>query len=193
MTIQTIIRPATINDWPYIDSLRKREGNALGFIPKDTYLSCLSRIPIDKRRRWEYQILNIATDNDDPTGYCYVSFASMVAKIIQIVVQEDARRWHRALLLETSVRDEARRRGCSGISCRVAIDLESNFFWRSIGYTPIRQVISTWLNQKDSKCKRPLWVYYSPLELPMFANSHLYIPPYFSRRQQRIEFQRRAG
>jgi hypothetical protein len=168
--MDTIIRPAKVEDWLYIDSLRKREGNALGFIPKDAYLSLLSRTPVDGRRRWEYQTLSVTVDNNQLTGYCYSSFAGETAKIIQIVVQEDARRWQRASLLENEVRQEAIKRNKSGVTCRVAYDLESNFYWRAMGYIPVKQIISTWLNQKESKSKRPLWFYHLQLDLPMFPH-----------------------
>lgn len=169
----TDIRPACLSDFIYIDSLRKKEGAALGFIPKDAYLSVLSGIPIDDRRRWIYQTLNVTVDNGDLTGYCYASFIYPVAHIFQIVVQEDARRWQRALLLEGAVRQDAINKNCSAITCRVAFDLESNLFWRAIGYIPQREVISTWLNQKESKSKRPLWEYHLALSLPLFEKLYL--------------------
>jgi hypothetical protein len=166
--METIIRPAIINDWLYIDSLRKKEGNALGFIPKNAYLSLLSKIPIDGRKRWNYQNMYVAIDNGDLTGYVYTSFAGEYAHIIQIVIQEDARRWHRATLLESQIENDAKRFKKIGIECRVAIDLESNFYWQAMGYRPMKKVISTWLNQKESKSKRPLWHYRKNFGLPLF-------------------------
>ena len=162
--IETILRPGKIDDWDYIDSLRKRESNALGFIPRNSYTSVLSKTADGVRKRFEYVRINVVEDNGDLTGFCYATFHEIVARIQQIVVQEDARRWYRASMLETAVRDEAIKSNCVGISCRVAFDLESNFFWRAIGYQPIRQITSTWLNQKESKSKRPLWIYYLALE-----------------------------
>jgi hypothetical protein len=161
---ETILRPGKIEDWNYIDSLRKRESNALGFIPKNSYTSVLSKTADGVRKRFEYIRINVVEDNGDLTGFCYATFHEIVARIQQIVVQEDARRWYRASMLETAVREEAIKSNCVGISCRVAFDLESNFFWKAIGYQPIRQITSTWLNQKESKSKRPLWIYYLALE-----------------------------
>jgi hypothetical protein len=165
VSIETILRPGKPEDWKYIDSLRKKEGSALGFIPKNCYMSVLAKIPDGGRKRWEYSQINIIEDNGELTGFCYTTFYEDIARIFQIVVQEDARRWYRASLLENAVRQEALKRGRTGISCRVAFDLESNFFWRAIGYTPIEQVTSTWLNQKESKSKRPLWKYYLSLKM----------------------------
>jgi len=163
--IETILRPGKPEDWAYMDSLRKKESSALGFIPKNSYLSVLCKTPDAGRKRWEYARINVIEDNGDLTGFCYSTFYEKVARIYQIVVQEDARRWYRASMLEKAVREEALRNNCIGISCRVAFDLESNFFWRAMGYIPVEQVISTWLNQKESKSKRPLWKYYLSLKM----------------------------
>ena len=100
------------------------------------------------------------------TGFCYASFHKNPATIIQIVVQEDARRWSRAMMLEGAVEDETRSRGLSEIKCRVAYDLESNFYWKAIGYRPIETTTSTWLNQKESKSKRPIIVYNKRIKAP---------------------------
>jgi len=37
--------------------------------------------------------------------------------------------------------------------------LESNWFWKASGYIVVGEVVSTWLNQRESKTKRPLFVY----------------------------------
>lgn len=167
----TIVRPAIITDLKYIDSLRKKEGKALGFIPKATYQSVITKCPIDGRKRFRYSRLTVCEDDQVLTGFCYSSFSDQyVCHIFQIVVQEDARRWARASLLEQDVRQEANRWQKSGITCRVAYDLESNFFWRAVGYEPIKKVTSTWLNQRESKSRRPLWLYYYDLGLPLFQN-----------------------
>lgn len=160
---ETNVRDAVSCDWLYIDSLRKREGSALGFIPKDAYTSVLEGRQIANRERHKYQRIIVTEDNGDLTGFCYASFASDWASIIQIVVQSDARRWHRAILMVDLVEAEASKRSNIGIKCRVAIDLESNWFWRAIGYEPERIVTSTWLNQRESASKRPLVLYRKPL------------------------------
>lgn len=166
--VDTILRPGKIEDWGYIDSLRKKESGSLGFIPKNSYTTVLSKTSDGVRKRYEYVRINVVEDNGDLTGFCYASFHDIVAHIQQIVVQEDARRWYRATMLEQAVREEAVKSNCVGITCRVAFDLESNFFWRAMGYQPVRQITSTWLNQKESKSKRPLWVYY----LALTENKH---------------------
>ena len=155
----TILRCAKAEDWLYIDCLRKKEGRALGFIPKDTYLSVLERRRIHERDRWKYQEVLVTEDNGELTGFCMTSYYSSLANIFQVVVQNDARRWHRALLMADSVERKARGLGKIGICCRVAKDLESNLFWGAVGYIPVGTVISSWLNQRESQSNRPLWAY----------------------------------
>jgi hypothetical protein len=169
MNEQTLLREAVPQDFAYIDSLRKKEGSALGFLPKDAYMSVLTKTRIANRDRWKYQKLWVTTDNNDLTGFCYASFANDPATIIQIVVQQDARRWHRAILMESAVCDEAKSRMLTSIKCRVAVDLESNFYWKAIGYNPVETVVSTWLNQKESKSKRPIVVYQKDMGMPLFG------------------------
>lgn len=159
----TILRDALPSDINYIDSLRKKEGSALGFIPIAAYESVASRTTVAKRDRWKYQTLMVTEDNGDLTGFCYVSYSGQDAHIFQIVVQQDARRWQRALLMADQVERDARNFGKRSVTCRVAVDLESNLFWTAIGYIPIRRITSTWLNQRESKSRRELWHYEKPL------------------------------
>jgi hypothetical protein len=157
----TILREGIASDWLFIDSLRKREGSALGFLPKDTYCTVLENRPLRVRdmRAYKTNRIIVTEDNGDLTGYAYYTMASDWLIVVQIVVQEDARRWYRAMLMINEIEDDANRYGKHGVTARVAYDLESNFFWRAIGYVPIKQITSTWLNQKESKSKRPLWIY----------------------------------
>jgi len=165
---ETILRDGRPDDWLYIDSLRKKEGNALGFIPQVAYKGILEKRMIAGRERWKYSRILITEDNGDRTGYCYASFGNESAKIFQICVQEDARRWHRALMMTDEIEREAIKRGNLAVTCRVAFDLESNDFWKAIGYIPIKKVVSTWLNQRESKTKRQLWIYKKTLQPKLF-------------------------
>jgi hypothetical protein len=161
--VTTQVRTAQPNDWLYIDGLRKREGDSLGFLPKALYASVLEQRPIANRKRWLYQRLIVTEDNGDLTGFCYWSIHGPLSRIIQIVVQEDARRLWRASLMTTWVESEARELGKKGVSCRVAADLDSNLFWAALGYSPIDRVTSTWLNQRRSYRGRELFIYLKPL------------------------------
>lgn len=166
----TLLRHARTSDFGYIDALRKKEGSALGFMPKDAYMSVLERKRVHNRDRWKYQSIWVTEDNGDLTGFCYASFHDDPATIVQIVVQNDARRWHRAMMMEAAVTEEAMKRELSSIKCRVALDLESNWYWKAIGYVPISTVISTWLNQRESQSRRPIIVYQKDLGMPLFSS-----------------------
>ena len=48
----TILREGNIDDFIYIDSLRKKEGQALGFIPKAVYESILLKKKVANRNRF---------------------------------------------------------------------------------------------------------------------------------------------
>jgi hypothetical protein len=164
-----MIRLGVETDFPAIDSLRKSEGDSLGFIPKDAYLSILGSRRVANRERWKYSDIFVYQDNGDLTGFVYATYHRQDAKIEQIVIRRDVRRWERATALESLIRVEARKHGKTGIRCRVAYDIEANYFWRALGYQPVRQVISTWLNQRESKSKRPLWEYLLDFGLPLFS------------------------
>jgi hypothetical protein len=167
----TVLKYAEPGDFAYIDSLRKKEGNALGFIPKAVYEGILGRCNADGRNRWRYSDILVTVDNRDLTGFCLVSYSGDMAKIFQIVVQQDARRWHRALMMAEEVERQALEHGKRGVTCRVAFDLESNWFWRAIGYIPVKQVTSTWLNQGESKSRRPLWHYQKNIGNSLFESN----------------------
>ena len=146
-----IIRDAIPDDWLYIDSLRKTEWSALGFIPQDCYLSILHRLPIGGRRRWTYSKILVAEDNGDLTGFAYASFTNNTARIFQVAVQEDARRLYRASLMVGEIELEALYRQCHSINVRVAIDLEANEFWKALGYELVDVLTSTWRGRNSAK------------------------------------------
>jgi len=147
------------DDFLFIDSLRKKEGKALGFIPKSVYESILEKKTVANRDRWKYSQIVITVDNNEKTGFCYFTYANQDVHIQQIVIQNDARRYHRALMMLDYVESVAKKLGKTAIAARVAIDLESNLFWSGCGYEIKSTTTSTWLNQKESKSKRQLHYY----------------------------------
>lgn len=155
----TIVRPATEADLKGIDSLRKADGDSLGFLPIMKLQHIVTQTLDRGRWRWLYESLWVCEDNDDMTGYVLAGFHREGAKIEQICVRRDARRMERAMILEGVVDAEARARTKQRIRCRVAFDIEANFFWQAIGYNAIATVTSTWMNQGESKSRRPLVVY----------------------------------
>jgi hypothetical protein len=155
-----MIRSATINDLKAVDSLRKADGDCLGFLPIQK-LEHIVNLTLDRgRRRFLYESLWVEEEMPgEITGYVLAGFHREGAKIEQICVRQDARRMERAIALEAVVDTEARARLKPRIRCRVAFDIEANFFWKAIGYTAITTTASTWMNHGESKSKRPLIVY----------------------------------
>lgn len=184
--IETIVRPAEERDLPYINDLALKETHALGFLPKQRYESIACQVPRIRpgknERPWVYSWLLICEDNGDQTGFILVGFGSRYSKeryasVAQIVIQEDARRWLRATKMLQMVEAEALNRGCIGVKARVAIDLESNWFWQASGYRIMKRVTSTRYNTGPSKSQRPLWVYQKDFEVqPALFDLSLKIP-----------------
>lgn len=158
----TLVVDGTLRDLPYVEALRLRESDALGWLPLQEYAAVLAG-QIRSRR------IVLTRDDGEPTGYCLASAAPPTARIVQIVVQEDARRWHRALRLLAAVEAWARARGCLRVWARVAADLEANAFWRAAGYTPIATVRSTHHNRGPSRAQRLLLLYERPLQPTLWA------------------------
>jgi GNAT superfamily N-acetyltransferase len=166
----TLIRFGTPGDLPAVEALRRVDGADLGFIPKAKYEHIVYQTFDRGRRRWEYESLYVATDEGDVTGFCLANYSRGRAKIEQICVRQDVRRLERAMRLEATVEAEAQRRWCPLIRCRVAFDIEANFFWRAVGYRPIATTTSTWLNLRESKSRRPLVVYEKQLQAALFQS-----------------------
>ncbi len=156
-------------DFLFIDSLRKKEGKALGFIPKAVYESVLERRRVADRDRWKYSEIIMTIDNNDRTGFCYFTYAKQDVHIQQIVIQNDARRFHRALMMIDYVEKRAKELGKTSVTARVAVDLESNMFWNGCGYNVVATTTSSWLNQKESKSKRQLHYYVKDIN-SLFGN-----------------------
>ncbi len=157
------VRQATEEDLAAIEALRRHDGKDLGFVPAAKYEHIVRRTSDRGRTRWRYEWLIVLTDNDDLTGFCLAGFHRDGAKVEQVCVREDARRMERALRLVDAIEREARRRHCPRLRCRVAADIEANYFWRAAGYVPVAETVSTWLNLRESLSRRPLIVYDKPL------------------------------
>jgi len=156
------VRFANLKDLPYIVNLSKRENSSLGFIPKVAYEAAITGIK--KGKRWSdvcNDRLFVILANGDLVGFCLASFGNPFTKtrrgkIAQICLQEDARKVSRGKMLLDCVRAYGATIGCCNFKCGCADDLESNFFWLSVGWNKIyqRQGIShknTWLETSDRK------------------------------------------
>ena len=139
------VRFSKLEDKPYIISLSKKESVSLGFIPKMAYEAAITGIKLGDR--WS----NVCNDklfviecNGDLVGFCLASFGipnaiSKKGKIAQICLQTDARKLLRGRLLLDTVVDYGKTQGTMAFSAGCADDLESNIFWKAMGWICIAQ------------------------------------------------------
>ena len=119
----TEILKATLGDLPYIEHLRHKESEAIGFIPVQRY-----EMEITGAR---HGLILVAKENDDYVGFLYATRNNAgVTHIQQVVIQEDARRKERASALV----DAAVREIDWLVSLRCASELDAVHFWESIGF-----------------------------------------------------------
>jgi len=124
-----IVRTSTIKDLLIIDKLLKENINAVGFIPK-TYF---------EKAVWNGEknaIVLICEANADPVGYVYITPGKNFgyAKIQQIAVRNDARRLQYGTALISVCKKFCKKFYRNGFTLRCRTDLESNFFWESLGF-----------------------------------------------------------
>ena len=156
------VRLAILEDLPYVISLSKKESSSLGFIPKMAYEAAITGIKTGDR--WS----NVCNDklfiiecNKDLVGFCLCSFglphANMrIGRIAQICIQTDARKLLRGKLLLDYVITYGETKFTFRWQCGCADDLESNVFWKAMGWVHIadRQGIShknTWKQTSKRK------------------------------------------
>lgn len=175
--LKDIVRFASIDDLKYIVDLSKKESRSIGFIPKMAYESAITGSK--KGRRWSdvcNDRLAVVENNGDLVGFCLASFGrsgsrSRRGKIAQICIQEDAREIDRGRHLLSHIIYYARTVGCTNMGCGCADDLESNFFWKAMGWKLVsaRKGISyanTW--KETSKRKVNIYHYDDPYQSLLF-------------------------
>lgn len=125
------VRTSTIKDMLLVDKLQKENSYAVGFIQKTVW----------EKYVWGGErnfIVLICEANNDAVGYVLITPGKKVmdyAKIQQIAVRNDARRLQYGTALITVCRDFCKQFQRKGFTLRCRLDLESNFFWKSIGFT----------------------------------------------------------
>lgn len=124
-----IVRTSNIKDLLILDKLQKENTNAIGFIPK-TYF---------EKAVWGGQknaIVLICMANNDEVGYVYITPGKHLgyAKIQQIAVRNDARRLQYGTALIDVCRQFCDKFERKGFTLRCRIDLDSNHFWKSLGF-----------------------------------------------------------
>ena len=130
-TIKNIlVRTSTIADMKLIDKLQKENSNAVGFIQKTIWEDYV----FGGKRNF---VVLICEANADAVGYVLITPGMSeyrYAKIQQIAVRNDARRLHYGTALLDVCRQFCEQFNRVGFTLRCRQDLESNYFWKQLGF-----------------------------------------------------------
>ena len=132
-----VVRNSTMTDMLFIDKLQKDNSFAVGFIQKTVW----EKYVFGGERNF---VVFVCEKNNDPVGYILITPGKGVGthiKIQQIAVRDDARRLDYGSALIAVVRDFCNTFNRAGATLRCRIDLDSNKFWRALGFTQY----ATWL------------------------------------------------
>ena len=124
------VRTAIEADKSFIDKLQKENSYAVGFIQATIW----DKYVFGGERNF---VVFICEKNNDLVGYVLLTPGRAVntyAKIQQIAVREDARRLDYGSALLAVVKDFCNTFGRIGVTLRCRVDLESNFFWKALGF-----------------------------------------------------------
>jgi GNAT superfamily N-acetyltransferase len=125
-----LVRTSTIKDMLLVDKLQKENSYAVGFIQKTIW----EEYVWGGKRNF---VVFIAESNNDPVGYVLITPGKGIktyGKIQQICVREDARKLKYGKALINVCRDFCNFYAIKGFTLRCRIDLESNLFWKSLGF-----------------------------------------------------------
>ena len=124
------VRTSTIKDMLLIDKLQKENSYAVGFIQKTIW----EKYVFGGERNF---VVLICEANADAVGYVLITPGKKLysyAKIQQIAVRNDARRLHYGSALLDVCKQFCIKFNRSGFTLRCRKDLESNNFWRALGF-----------------------------------------------------------
>ena len=125
-----LVRTSTISDMKLIDKLQKENSNAVGFIQKSIWEDYV----FGGKRNF---VVLICEANADAVGYVLITPGMSeyrYAKIQQIAVRNDARRLHYGTALLDVCRQFCEQFNRVGFTLRCRQDLESNHFWKQLGF-----------------------------------------------------------
>ena len=125
------VRTATEKDKAFIDKLQKDNSYAVGFIQATVW----DKYVFGGERNF---VVFICEKNDDMVGYVLLTpgrKAYSYAKVQQIAVREDARRLDYGSALIAVVKDFCNTFDRMGVTLRCRVDLESNHFWKALGFS----------------------------------------------------------
>jgi hypothetical protein len=105
----------------YVDSLQKKNAEALSFYPKCVF-----------EREAENGRILLGLLNGEPAGYLYVGARGNDVKCHQVCIEYDARRRLYGAALVQAMEDYAQ--GAFTLTLRCGFDLDANTFWAEMGY-----------------------------------------------------------
>lgn len=124
------VRTGVATDILLIDKLQKENANAVGFIQKTIW----DKYVFGGERNF---VVLICEANQDAVGYVLITPGMGVlryAKIQQIAVRNDARRLHYGTALLDVCRQFCETFNRAGFTLRCRTDLDSNKFWKALGF-----------------------------------------------------------
>lgn len=124
------VRTSTVNDILLIDKLQKENSHAVGFIQKTVW----DKYVFGGERNF---VVLICEANNDAVGYVLITpgkGAYRYGKIQQIAVRNDARRLYYGTALLDVCRQFCEKFHRVGFTLRCRQDLESNNFWKALGF-----------------------------------------------------------
>jgi GNAT superfamily N-acetyltransferase len=124
------VRTATAIDQTFIDKLQKENSYAVGFIQATVW----EKYVFGGERNF---VVFICEKNNDLVGYVLLTpgrGTNSYAKIQQIAIRQDARRLDYGTALLAVVKDFCNTFSRIGVTLRCRVDLESNFFWKALGF-----------------------------------------------------------
>jgi ribosomal protein S18 acetylase RimI-like enzyme len=124
------VRNSTIKDILLIDKLQKENSFAVGFIQKTVW----DNYVFGGKRNF---IVLICEANNEAVGYVLITPGKgtyKYAKIQQIAVRNDARRLYYGTALLDVCKQFCEKFNRIGFTLRCRQDLDSNFFWKSLGF-----------------------------------------------------------
>jgi len=107
----------------FIDSLQKKNAEALSFYPKQVF-----------ERELNNGRLFLGLLNGQPCGYIYVGASGGDVKCHQVCIEYDARRKLYGAMLVVALENYANQSHSNSVTLRCGFDLDANKFWEEMGY-----------------------------------------------------------
>ena len=170
-----IVRTSTIKDMLLVDKLQKENSSAVGFIQKTVW----------EKYVWGGErnfIVLICESNLDAVGYVLITPGMgtyKYAKIQQIAVRNDARRLQYGTALIEVCRDFCETFARLGFTLRCRTDLDSNYFWKHLGFEKYGVWEKGKINHVGFKASNDinLWKIDLNKNLPNLFNQKIFINP----------------